>query len=80
MDDAYTEASTTLKGADVNIPRIDDVWSGICERLKFTAHREGQALPNGGLVIQFPGDRAYGVPTIAVCFKVLGIPYRYRVC
>lgn len=65
-------AQSTLAGIASSVPRIDEIWAGICERLKFTAHREGQPLPNGGLVIQFPGDPAYGIPTVAVCFSVLG--------
>lgn len=63
-------AQATLDGVADTIPRIGDVWAGICERLKFTAHREGQDLPNGGLIIQFPGDATYGIPTIAVCFDL----------
>jgi hypothetical protein len=48
------------------------VWDAICERLKFTAHREGQPLANGQLLIQFPGNQPFGIPTVAVCYTVLG--------
>jgi hypothetical protein len=65
-------AQATLDSVSDAVPRIGEIWAALCERLKFTAHREGQPLPNGGLVIQFPGDPAFGVPVIAVCFSVLG--------
>ena len=55
-------AQATLDGVAANVPRLQDVWAGICDRLRFTAHREGQALPNGGLIIQFPGDATYVEP------------------
>jgi hypothetical protein len=44
----------------------------VCERLKFTAHREGQKLPNGDLVIQFPGNQDFGIPGISVRYGVRG--------
>lgn len=65
-------AQTTLDGVRPQFPRLDAIWDGICERLKFTAHREGQELPGGGVVMQFPGNAAFGVPKIAVCYTVLG--------
>jgi hypothetical protein len=65
-------AKATLDGVIETTPRIADVWAGICDRMKLTAHREGEPLPNGGLVIQFPGYPAYGIPKVAVCFRVLG--------
>jgi hypothetical protein len=65
-------AQATLAAVTEAVPRIDEIWLSICERLKFTAHREGQPLPNGGLVIQFNADPAYGIPKIAVCYSVLG--------
>jgi hypothetical protein len=49
-----------------------EVWSGICERLKFTAHKEGQPLSTGQMLIQFPGAQDFGIPTIALVYTVLG--------
>lgn len=65
-------ASNTLEASAPSCPRLLEVWAGICERLKFTAHREGELLPNGDLLIRFQGSQTYGIPGISVCYGVLG--------
>lgn len=65
-------ARTTLEHATAGSPRLPDVWASICERLKFTAHREGTLLPNNRQLIKFPGDAAFGVPTVAITYVVVG--------
>jgi hypothetical protein len=65
-------AEAALDGAKAAYRRMDDVWQGICERLKFTAHREGEPLPNGSRVQQFSGDPRFGVPRIALVYRVVG--------
>lgn len=65
-------AKATLDAARPGIPRLDDVWGGVCERLKFTAHREGDKLPNGQSILQIHGDSAFGIPRIAVVYSVVG--------
>lgn len=65
-------ANDALDSARPGIPRLDDVWSGVCERLKFTAHREGDRLPNGQSILQIRGDPAFGIPKIAVIYTVVG--------
>jgi hypothetical protein len=65
-------AKVALDTARPGVPRLDDVWAGVCERLKFTAHREGDRLPNGQSILQIQGDPAFGIPKIAVVYTVVG--------
>src|SRR3990167_1346375 len=65
-------ARAALDTARPGVPRLDDVWGGVCERLKFTAHREGDKLPNGQSILQIRGDPAFGIPKIAVIYTVDG--------
>lgn len=66
------EAAATLRNAADGAPRLPEVWAAICERLKFTAHREGTPLPNNRQLIKFPGDVAFGIPTVALTYVVVG--------
>ena len=54
-------AKAALDAAAPGAPRLDEVWSGVCERLKFTAHREGDKLPNGQSILQIQGDPAFNM-------------------
>lgn len=65
-------AKAALDAAAPGAPRLDEVWSGVCERLKFTAHREGDKLPNGQSILQIQGDPAFNIPKIAVIYSVVG--------
>lgn len=65
-------AGATLEGAIPAISRLSEVWDGICERLKFTAHREGDKLPDGRCVLQIDGDATFEIPKIAIVYSVLG--------
>lgn len=65
-------AAQTIENASNGAPRLPEVWTSICERLKFTAHREGQLLPDNRQIIQFDGDQSFGIPTIAVKYVVVG--------
>lgn len=65
-------AKAALDTARPGVPRLDDVWGGVCERLKFTAHREGDKLPNGQSILQIQCDPAFGIPKIAVVYTVVG--------
>ena len=65
-------ANAALDAARPGVPRLDDVWGGVCERLKFTAHREGDKLPNGQSILQIQGNPAFSIPKIAVVYSVVG--------
>jgi hypothetical protein len=65
-------AQATLDSVGGSYSRIQEVWHGICQRIKMTAHREGRQLPNGELIMEFPKDAQYGIPLISVVFDVLG--------
>ena len=65
-------AQATLDAARVGAPRLDEVWLGICERMKMTAHREGVPVANGRQLYQNEGDARFGIPTITVKYLVLG--------
>ncbi len=65
-------AQQTLRSAQQAVPRIDDIWTGITERLKFTAHREGVSLKNGDRVYQIDADASFGIPRVALVYRVLG--------
>ena len=54
------------------ILRLGEVWMGICERMKMTAHREGQPVAKGRQVFQNQGDPEFGIPTITVKYLVIG--------
>lgn len=66
------DAKATLDAATLGASRLPEVWASICERLKFTAHREGTLLPNNRQLIKFPGDAAFGIPTVALTYVVIG--------
>lgn len=65
-------AQSTLSSAQTSVPRLHEIWDGVCERLKFTAHREGQLLPNGQTLSQIDGDPTFGIPKIALIYSVVG--------
>ncbi|MDP1737443.1 MAG: hypothetical protein Q8L23_08380 [Caulobacter sp.] len=65
-------AQTALDASVPSVPRLTEVWDGVRERLKFTAHREGDRLPDGRSLLQVDGDPSFGIPKIAVIYTVLG--------
>lgn len=65
-------AQSTLDGASDSATRLPEVWAAICERLRFTAHREGTMLSNHRQLMKFPGDPAFKIPTIALTYVVVG--------
>lgn len=65
-------AKASLEAATPASPRLPAVWEGVCERLKFTAHREGDRLPNGDCLLQIQGDPAFDIPKIAIVYGVVG--------
>jgi hypothetical protein len=62
----------TIDATRPGAPRFDEIWDGVCERLKFTAHREGEPLQHGVRIWQIDGDPAFGIPRIAIIYLVLG--------
>ena len=54
------------------MPRLAAWWPGVCERLKVTAHIEGQQFPDGRWAMQIPGSPNYGIPTIAIRYAIEG--------
>lgn len=66
------QAKATLQSAQEASPRLEEVWNGICERMRMTAHREGHPVSNGRQVYQNQGDPHFGVPTITVKYVVIG--------
>lgn len=65
-------AALTLEANRASFPRLSDVWGAHCERLKFTAHRDGLPLSHNRQVIKFEGDAAFRIPTIAAVYVVVG--------
>jgi len=65
-------AQATLDAAREGAARLDEVWLGICERMRMTAHREGLPLANGRRIFQNEGDARFGIPTVTVKYLVLG--------
>lgn len=55
--------------------RFGEVWGALIERLKFTAHREGEPMPQlgpGHKLLIVEGDPLYNLPRLTVGYKVLG--------
>lgn len=65
-------AALTLETSAVSFPRLPAIWDAHCERLRFTAHRDGLPLSRNRQVIKFEGDAAFGIPTIAAVYVVVG--------
>jgi hypothetical protein len=65
-------AEAALDCVERAYPRIREIWFGITQRMKMTAHREGTKLPSGSMVIEFPSDPTYGIPKVAAIFTALG--------
>lgn len=56
-------------------PQFIRYWDDIVERLKFTAHREGQPeerLGRGYRLLALDGDRSAGRPRVVLGYLVLG--------
>ncbi len=65
-------AALTLEANTGAFPRLSEIWDAYCERLRFTAHRDGLPLPRNRQVIKFEGDTTFGIPTVAVVYVVVG--------
>jgi hypothetical protein len=59
-----------------NWPRLPSLMDGIIARLKMTGHRDEESRALGGRwnrrVFVARGERAHGIPQIAVCYTIHG--------